>query len=478
MKTKLICIFLFSSLLTYSQKNLIYQEDVSKAAIYTDGNENSMNGMVEIECSASIPLTFASAMLGRLTPDTVIDNGETINYKIILNRNPRYLEQDELHLTNTGYWQLSIPLENVKRKEKKYIRVYDPNMEIELSCYLSTRQRADLSFEKALYQQARDEYQSATECWDYEKDLHIEKRIQDIDSINVYIQNAEAAYSLSDFRRAGVFYQKAFNLNQNDKVLGEKRENAARRYLASCSDCFNTAERYYTERNFEQAKVYYEEIVKQDCNQFDIAKIKLNRIVQPQRHSLNFEFSANTPIGVSTGNYYEHYKIGMYLSLRFNPQIFELIYDDEKKLEKAEADVSFGWTIMLYKPIWLFFGTGFTAICEYVDNVFFYPWDIDGDGSVDYYYDFDYWKSLSPNLTEDDFINYDPKGGYEVESRNLEFRGAVSPEIGLLGKIPIAGKNRITLRYTLQYRFEVFKAPEFKSSIGKTQHVFGIGVCF
>jgi tetratricopeptide (TPR) repeat protein len=451
MKTTLICIFLFFSLFAYSQKMLNFQEDPSKAAIYTDGDENTMSGMVEIECSASIPLTFRSETLGGLTPDTVIDNGETINYKIILNRNPRHFGQDELHITNPQYRQLTIPLESVKRKEKKYILIYDPNMERELSCYLSTRQKADLSFEAALYQQAKDEYNLATECEDYKKDSYIEKRIRDIDSIAVYIKDAEAAYNMSDFRRAGEFYQRASNLNQKDKILAEKKEDAIRRFLAYCSDCFNTAERYYEERNFERAQGYYEEIIKQNCYQFDVAKTRLNRIDQPQRyHSFNYEFSSNTPLGFSTGNYKEFYRIGGYFSLRFNPKIFELIRDEEKTVEKAEANVSFGWTIMLYKPVWLFFGPGFTTVSDYVFDDAGYP------------------------ATEEDQTI--PPGQYNSDDLNIKFRNAVSPEIGLLGKIPIMGKDWITLRYTFQYRFALKKADE--SFIGKTRHVFGIGVCF
>jgi tetratricopeptide (TPR) repeat protein len=454
MKTKLICIFLFSSLLAYSQRILSYQEDVSKADIYMDGDEDSMNGMVEIECSASIPLTFRSETLGRLKPDTVINNGETINYRIILNRNPRYFGQDELHIMNPGYRQLTILLKNVKRKELKYFQVYDPNMERELSCYLSTKQKADLSFEKALYQQAKDEYKLATECEDYKKDSYVEKRIQDIDSIEVYVKNAEAAYNISDFWRASEFYQKAFNLNQNDKVLEEKRENTVTYFLAYCSDCFDNAERYFKEKNFERAQGFYEEIVKQDCYQFDIANARLRRIAQQQRyHSLNYEFASNTPIGFSTGNYKEFYKMGMYFSFRLNPKMFRLISDIEQ-VEKAEINTSFGGTIMLYKPVWLFFGPGLTAVSGYDLNEYTRysgEYDIDDSGE---------WYRVEEQYT----------------SRDFNIKVAVSSEIGLLGKIPIAGKDRITVRYTLQFRFALKTVD--KEDIGSSKHVFGIGLCF
>ncbi|MDR1202817.1 MAG: hypothetical protein LBL58_14480, partial [Tannerellaceae bacterium] len=128
MKTKLICLFLFSSLLAYSQGILSCEEDASKAAIYTDGDRNTIHAMVEIECSASIPLTFKSKRLGSLTP-SVIENGVITNYRITVNRNRRF-RKDELHITSPHYRTLIIPLESVKRKEKKHFWVYDPDMEI------------------------------------------------------------------------------------------------------------------------------------------------------------------------------------------------------------------------------------------------------------------------------------------------------------------------------------------------------------
>ncbi|MDR1403822.1 MAG: hypothetical protein LBJ60_09000 [Tannerellaceae bacterium] len=455
MKTKLICIFLFFSLLAYSQKILIYQEDISKAKILTDGDENTTTGEVEIECSASIPLTFESELLGKLTPSAVTNNGETVNYRIALNRS-RHFVMDELFITNPQYRRLTIPLNSLERKQKKYFLVYDPNLERDLSCYLSTVEKADLSFKTALYDQAKEEYKQATECWDYKKDSRVEKMIQNIDSIASYTKDAESAYNLSDFRRAGELYQRAFNLNQNDKVLEDKKNDAIRRFTNFCADCYNTAERYFEERNYDEAKAYYEKVVKQNCNGSAQSNLRLSYIdgrLTQRYHSVSYEFAGNTPIGFSTGNYKEFYKVGGYFSLRFNSKMFELIRDEDKLVEKAEANVSFGWTVMLYKPVWLFFGPGFTTVSEYVLNN---PDDSDDSGQV--------------------IDNLPVAASSNTDNLKLQFRNAISPEIGLLGKIPIMGKDWITLRYTFQYRFALKKADE--SYIGKTKHVFGIGLCF
>ncbi|MDR1203630.1 MAG: hypothetical protein LBL58_18635 [Tannerellaceae bacterium] len=462
MKTKLICIFLFSSLLAYSQGVLSYEEDPSKTALYTDGNENTMSGMVEIECSASIPLTFKSQTLGGLTPDSVINNGETINYKIILNRNPRHFAQDELHITSPKYRQLTIPLENVKRKEKKYIRVYDPAMdrkiEIDASCYLSTIEKADIAFETGSYDQAKEYYKLAAECEDYKKYQEysmVEKRIQDIDSITVYLKNAENASSLLEYRRAGEYYTKAFILNQKNKDLEEAKNGAMITLTNYCENCFKTAEDYETEGNTNRAKEFYDKVVQQNCPRIAvIAEERIRNIdgrLRQRYHSFSYEFAKNTPLGISSGNYKDFYKWSGYFSLRFNPKIFELIRDEEKTVEKAEANVSFGWTIMVYKPVWLFFGPGFTTVSDYV------------------------FDDAGNSTTEEENQTISP-GQYNLDDLKLTFKNAVSPEIGLLGKIPIMGKDWITLRYTFQYRYALKKADE--EFIGKTRHVLGIGICF
>jgi tetratricopeptide (TPR) repeat protein len=463
MKTTLICIFLFSSLLAYSQGILNYEEDPSKAAVYTDGDDNSTSGMVEIECSASIPLTFRSETLGGLKPESTINKGETINYKIILNRDPRHFREDELYIANPKYRQLSIPLESVKVKEKKYIRVYDPAMDrkivIDASCYLSTIEKADIAFETGSYDQAKEYYKLATECEDYKKyqeNSTVEKRIQDIDSITVYLKNAEDASSLLEYRRAGEFYSKAFALNQKNKDLEDAKNGAIITLMNYCENCFKTAEDYETEGNTNRAKEFYDKVLQQNCPRIAvIAEERIRSIdgrLRQRYHSFSYEFASNTPLGISSGNYKEFYKWGGYFSFRINPKIFELIRDEEKTIEKAEANVSFGWTIMLYKPVWLFFGPGFTTVSDYELS------------EPDNY------------VVEDDSQEETPLPQYTVDDFSLKFRNAVSPEIGLLGKIPIMGKDWITLRYTFQYRYALKKADE--SYIGKTRHVFGIGICF
>jgi hypothetical protein len=121
-----------------------------------------------------------------------------------------------------------------------------------------------------------------------------------------------------------------------------------------------------------------------------------------------------------------------------NKEVFEAARTNLDSVAKPELNVSFGWTIKIVKPVWIFFGPGYTGVGKYIDD-----------------------KADSVN---------------NEEILKLKISHAVSPEIGLVCKIPLAEKIGITLRYTFQYRFAMNK--EEIDYIGKTRQVFGIGLCF
>ena len=154
---------------------------------------------------------------------------------------------------------------------------------------------------------------------------------------------------------------------------------------------------------------------------------------------MTYEISHNTPIGLSTGNYKDHKSSG-YFTIRLNSDLFELARTAGDEKLKPELNISFGWTIKIINPVWIFFGPGYTGVGQYVakkDNVA----QENGEKKLD-----------------------------------LKIGNAVSPEVGLLGKIIITDQIGIALRYTYQYRFALDK--DMQDYIGKSRHVFGIGICF
>jgi hypothetical protein len=195
---------------------------------------------------------------------------------------------------------------------------------------------------------------------------------------------------------------------------------------------FRTAESYFEERNYQRAQPLYEKVIERSCNESSIAYERLQAMSVKHPHVLTCEFALNTPFGISSGNYKDH-KVSGYFTLRFNSELFELLRTAEDEKLKPELNVSFGWTVKVIKPVWVFFGPGYTGVGKYIVE------------------------------SDDDKLK-------------LKINHAISPEVGLLGKIVLADKIGIALRYTFQYRFALEK--ENIDYIGKTRHVLGIGFCF
>jgi hypothetical protein len=200
---------------------------------------------------------------------------------------------------------------------------------------------------------------------------------------------------------------------------------------------FSTAEAYFLENDYNNAEDLYNQVVAQYCaaSASAIRRLQEIRIKRQLPHVLTYEYAKNASIGISTGNYKDNH-VAAYFTLRLNPAVFELLRDDQKEKDKPELNVSFGWTFKTIKPVWLFFGPGYTAVSENI-------------------YD------------ETDIDREDPK---------LKIYHAISPEAGILCKFNLSGKIGVALRYTYQYRFALKKEQE--DYIGKIRHVFGAGFCF
>jgi tetratricopeptide (TPR) repeat protein len=437
MKRYLFFLFTLFPLFIYGQ-TLQSTEDKSKASVYSNSDEKTTKAAVVIECYKSLEFVFRSAIGGKLDPFSVEEFGNKKIYTIEVERSSDYLE-DDLIILNQRYAPLSIPLRELMKKQKIHFYVEDPDDPEGKSCYVKNKNQGDKSFEAASYEKAKEEYRLALACWDAPKDSYINNRIMVIDSITYFKLIAEAAFNLQEYRRSAEAYLNAYYLNINDQYLEEKKGEASLKFVEFCRDCYNTAEAYYNERDYVNAENYYKKMLRQSCPGLLEAQERVRQIEIKQTqnyHALTYEYATGVGIGISSGNYKEHHKSSGYFTLRLDPNVFEMIRASEEEVKKTEMNVSFGWTLEIYKPVWLFFGPGYTGLGQYVRDV-------------------------------------DSK---ETDKPKLTLHHAVSPEIGLLGKIPILGKDRIVLRYTFQYRYAFKK--EDDDLIGKTRHVFGIGICF
>jgi len=139
-----------------------------------------------------------------------------------------------------------------------------------------------------------------------------------------------------------------------------------------------------------------------------------------------------------------------YFSLRLNSSLFETMRNNYENAVRPELNISTGATIKVYNPIWIFFGPGYTGVGEW-----FYTNSTEDSGSS------------NPDLSN-------------KNTPVFTVYSAISPEIGLLGKI-----GPVVLRYTFQYRFaleigntENNDKLSIQDYIGTIRHVIGVGFCF
>ncbi|MDR2385351.1 MAG: hypothetical protein LBD80_06800 [Tannerella sp.] len=154
-------------------------------------------------------------------------------------------------------------------------------------------------------------------------------------------------------------------------------------------------------------------------------------------YALTYEYGTDAPAGLSAG-IYKPEKIGAYFTLRLNPHIFAMMSSNTKKSFKAEFNTSAGLSVPVltteHVSFWTFLGAGYTGVAQH----------------------------MKKSYTSSDYKTY--------------LHSAVSPEAGILMKIPLQGTDRIVLRYTFQYRYALDR--ENGDFIGNIQNVIGVGFNF
>lgn len=454
MKTKffILTFFLVLPFYAFSQRSLEIQ-DVSTGMNVFSGKDTEAG--IVISAPLTIPLTFES------THDKVVDvfnkeiKGEEQLYYIRFNTGKRYRGRKLTIITN-DYLPLTIIAE-LEPKELKQYKIIDPDAEFVYGCYYEYRKRGTEFFQKCMYDEAKEQYLIAKECSDCPENANLDELIANIDSIFLYQKQADEAYELLDYRKSSVLYSKILTLNPSDAQASQKRYESITKYSNDCQKYFDMAEVYKTNGEYDKALELYDKIVSENCGNALVAsseakKIRILMNSRKQRVKVYaYEYSKNTPIGITTGSY-KNKKVGGYFSLSVHQDLFKAFQKDYAEVEKPELNVSFGWTINPVSsfPVWIFFGPGYTGIGEFVDK--------NGDRYIG-------------EEEEEGVESYDTTDDSDDNNPTFKIYSAISPEVGLLGKI-----GPIVLRYTFQYRFAISK--EYEDKIKSTRHVFGIGFCF
>lgn len=432
----LFLLFLVCSLASWGQRDLHYKDVTTSLNVFS-GKDNEA-GMV-FSCPTTIPLTFESTHDKQVDVYQKENKGDNTVYYIRLLVGRKYSGR-KLTVIASGFKPISFDGDLAPKQLKQYT-LFDPDADFVYGCYYEYRKRGADYFQKGMYTEAKEVYSIAEECSDCPSDSDLKDRIADIDSIAIYIKEAERFADILDFKQACNCYLKVLLLNPKDNAILAKRLEMENHYSSDCNRYVEIAENYYNDGDYEKARDLYQKVIDMNCFNSPIAVERVAAIQKrmsrrKQRATVfTYQWGTKTPVGFSIGTYKSR-KVGGYFSLSFHPDIFNAMRKEYEKTQDFEVDLSFGWTFKPVKqaPVWLFAGLGYTIQGEYIQEL-----------------------DHNDKPIEDEY--------------KFEPYHAMSPEIGLLGKYKF-----LVLRYTFQYRFAVSK--DYKDIMDKTQHSIGLGFCW
>jgi len=375
----------------------------------------------------------------RQKPAEIDTIGNLVNYHFVFEISEfDYRRSITIHVND--FTPLTIQKSFSPKQWLKYY-IYDPDPTI-VGCYDQLMREGMKLFTNGMYEDAKKKYESIkTTCSKIESETEIDQQIASVDSVLIWRDMADAYFDRSSYASAIENYQKILRRNASDVYARNRMSVAQVQQKEDCAAMIKMADIYFNEKDYANAQLLYEKVTNGSCNERSKAIVRLQEIILKQQHfhALTYEFSKNVPIGLSIGGYKDR-KWSGYFTLRFNTEVFEVLRSNSDIDAKPELNISFGWTKKIVKPVWIFFGPGYTGIGQYI------------------------------------YKKEDLEEKVELSLSDLKIHSAVSPEIGLLGKVIIGKGIGIALRYTFQYRFAIDK--ETIDYIGEIRHVFGLGICF
>ena len=342
-----------------------------------------------------------------------------------------------------GFAICNIPLFYMQPKEGRKYQLSDPD-KTTLGCYYQMTKEAGTFFQAALYNEARLRYEDAKKCTniDEEQKNNLDEQIERLDTIIATRKLADNHFEAHNFDAARNAYIQVFSYNRDDYYVMEQVISCQQKLSENGTIYFDNANAFFKRGKYQKAIDEYQKIIDQACPDVVTANQRILKAQQIIDGKLNrekvilydFDTSARAYLGFSYGKY-KMRKAGSYLTLRFNPQLFKTIRDKNTLDAEPELDFSFGWTVKIVKPVWIFFGPGYTGVGNYEE------------------------------------VDDRDENGADIKKLELTLGHAVSPEIGLLGKI-----GPVAVRYTFQYRVAINN--EQADMIGKMRHMIGVGYCF
>ena len=461
MKKTLLLLLLCSLTTGLSAQNILSYEDESKIGdAYANPGDTAR---VVIRCHESTPLMFYSrADGGFVNPVNVTKEGSYNLYDLNFRTDAAEVELNLLSrrvllVSSQNYNNLEIPL-NLVSKQCVKLKVFDPNDNKLNTPYIRLRNEAFEEFKALNYAKARQLFYQASLMSDANKSESTQN-LNMVDSVMSFREKADEAYNKGSFYEAYQYYDKVIALNNDDTYANQRRLDSSNQFRSTCELAYMKAEMLYDQKQYAQAKEQYQIMIDEKCSEHlpvystVQARIRLidDLLRSKKEHAtvITYEYAKDTPIGIHYGKYKEH-KWGGFFQLDMNQKIFEAIRSNATFGDKPEANLSFGWTVKLIKPVWLFFGPGVTG------------------------------KMYYGEFQEEKFPTKDYSDTSEIDRANLiadadltkaNVGVAISPVIGLLVKY-----SYFAVRATYQYRFSIDK--NLEDFIGKQRFSFGVGFAF
>lgn len=180
------------------------------------------------------------------------------------------------------------------------------------------------------------------------------------------------------------------------------------------------------------------------------------------------KYLKDSPIGFSYGKYNMH-KAGGFFNMSLNKQVFDMMRSNCAIPDMPEMNLSFGWTLKVVNPVWVFFGPGVTAKCYYGDYK-------KNDSDIDEIFPGADGIPNDPNgvlkpSSEYGSANSKKQAIYTENDTKANLGWAISPVIGICVKY-----SYFAVRLTYQYRFAMDS--NLKDFIGKQRIGIGVGISY
>lgn len=469
MKKILAMAFALLMVSTAFAQNVLEITDISQPNDVYSSEDNK--AVVVVKCNKSIPLTFDSSMDKSAKPyNTSVEGSDSIYY-IEFPTGSRYRGRI-VTVMSPGYATVTLPLQELKPKQVATFQAIDPNSQVDAGCYRGHRNKGMEELKKMNYREALDQFTIARECSDVDS-AENEQNIALVDTIMYYREKAEATYKLLDYHKASEYYEKVSELNPYDTYAANRSINCLRKFNTECDATYRQAEYYFNEKQYAKSLELYQQVINNDCPAKVQAVEQVNRINQVlnQRKDharvLTYEYLKDAPIGLSYGKYNMH-KAGGFFSLSLNNKVFDMMRNNCEIPDMPEINVSFGWTLKIASPVWVFFGPGATAKCYYGD----YKRD-DDKMDTEIYPGSDGKPNDPDGLLKDSSSSRDKKKKAEYTSDDTKnnLGWAISPVVGICVKY-----SYFAIRLTYQYRFAM--ESNLKDFMGTQRIGIGVGVSF